>query len=665
MAVLLPTLIVCAVSLGGCPATRTTTSIAGGGGGSGSSGQNTAALDADLARITALLEEGSLAEAEAEIAAAAASSSSGALAVMRGRIALDRIDLDGAAEAFAEAAASSDPAAASAGRLYVAMLDAREQDLDQAIAPLMRHLDEPNPLVATRDLPTLWLLAAEAAAAAGDTVRAVEALGEAHAEAERQTDETLAAFVAARAFELAIDAEVELTEAAWPSSRGLARAALGDRLVRARFASGDAAGAEAALLETAPALALAGELGRLAELENLLKLDGAVGGRALIGVVLPLSGDSRRVGRRMLAGILQAQGTFFPGGGRRLTVVFKDSGSDPVQAVAAVQALEAMGALAIIGPVESKASAAAAEAATQLGVPLISLALDEHGAVSAGALHFGIDVELELATLADHLVEVGTLRAIAVRPETPFGRALTDRFGALLAARGGELVETWTYEPGQSDLRRIAKDIARESFDVVFVPDTARGASLVARFLAEQNLWGAAPGTPAPSRADGRRFVTYAGPSTWYDDATELDEPERRYLDGARFAATWARQRPGDQNALFVETFEMLYERSPGLYEALAYDVTRLLRELVMNRGYAERTALRTALEQVRDREGVTGTFGFDGASASPEPFVLELRATEGVRAAPTPAAPAPPADAPASPPSPQDDALPPAVLEQ
>src|SRR5690606_16758204 len=152
-----------------------------------------------------------------------------------------------------------------------------------------------------------------------------------------------------RAFEAAANVaaprSVELGNA-----RPLAVAALGYEVVRALFAAGDNVGAEETLREVSPALALVGAFERITELENIIRLEDAGSGRALIGAVLPLTGDARRVGRTVMAGILQAQGAFFPGGGRRLTVVFKDSGSTPEGAAAAVESLDTLGVLAIIGP---------------------------------------------------------------------------------------------------------------------------------------------------------------------------------------------------------------------------------------------------------------------------------------------------------------------------
>jgi len=586
-----------------------------------------------LEPVLAALKHGDLAAAsEAITTLESAGVTPEIVAFGRGRLARAEGRAPAALEAFAVAAESEDSAVVTAARLYRALLLAERDDpsADAALGDVLSGA--PNKLVPPADRVKMWVLLAEGRLQAGDTLSGLTALSHGfdateHLESTDTEDRTTAAWFSSRAHEVASELSLDALRAVWTDSDGLAKAAVGYAMVRRQLANDDLAATHAILSETLAALALVGDAERANEIERIVQIDQMDAGPATsvrIGAVLPLTGESRGVGRRFMAGILQAIGAFSSGGGRRLTVVFQDSGSDPARARAAVEQLDALDVIAVLGPIDATAARAAADEASARALPLIALT-PARAQLGSDALRFGIDVGEELGLLTDRVASLRPPVAIAIHPDNPFGRAMTDRFAREVEARGGILVEALSYTPGNPDLRDIAKRAASLDFDVVFLPDTMANASLVASFLAQENIWSRPSDDFEPPERDARRFATFVGPSTWYVDAHDLAQSERRYLDGAYFAVSWAREQSSPRTRRFLERFEHLYGRTPGVYEAIAFDATELLRELVLTRSLYERTKLREALLSLDDRVGVTGTFDFEDGHASPTPMLLRV----------------------------------------
>ena len=316
-----------------------------------------------------------------------------------------------------------------------------------------------------------------------------------------------------------------------------------------------------------------------------------------------------------------------PGGGARLTVVFRDSKGDPEEAREAFAELDALGAVVVIGPLDVEASRVVAQEAVARNLPMVSLSLDV-GVVARGShvFRFGVDVDREFRELVQLSTSRGQGRILVIRPEEDFSRELTQRFQDTLEVEGGSLVDTLTFEPDATDHRKLAKKAAKLSFDAVFLPTSPGQAAAVMSFLAQQDIWPLRPGFE-PGPRDPRRFVTVYGLSTWYQDEGLFVRSGGR-LEGAIFAVPYAREQSSDRNVVFVETFGKLYERLPGAYEAIAFDLMGSVRRLARENPGATRDEFLAQLQQMPDYEGVTGDWRFnDQGDASPTPLLMQMGA--------------------------------------
>jgi ABC-type branched-subunit amino acid transport system substrate-binding protein len=374
-----------------------------------------------------------------------------------------------------------------------------------------------------------------------------------------------------------------------------------------------------------------------------------------LGVVLPLSGSVAGYAADALAGIQLAAGVSEgePSHRQGPRLVVRDSGGAPGAAADAVRELAAdPRVLAIIGPLLPEEAEAAAQAATESGVPLLSLSRREGLAVGKpGVLRVGTSPRLEAELLAEHAIrEAGQSRFAILYPEDAFGRALRAAFWDAVEARGGEVVAVGRYPVGASDfagpIRRMigfellppgapqvlaerermlkrakrlpaqeAKELREKAaeltapdgeplppyvdFEAVFIPDTYQAAGLLAPHLAFHEV----------------RGVSLLGPSAW--NHPELLELGGRHLDGAVFPAAYHAAVSAPHVVAFGERYEASYQRAPSSLAAEAFDATNLVLAAAAA-GVEDRDGLIEALFREPRRAGVSGALeiGPDGEVA-------------------------------------------------
>lgn len=472
--------------------------------------------------------------------------------------------------------------------------------------------------------------------------------------------------------------------------------------------------AEAARLERAPRddasleqLRLAVALRqRIAESDELLpsfvevatlplaRTEGAVG---TIGVVLPLSGPFAAYGDESLKGLLLAAGMFDPPAlndsadaspqptvptagyapytapaslaaddglllpqGVRLVV--RDSAGEPGRAATAVRELARDESLvAIVGPLLSGASEAAAEAAEEVGVPLLTLTSRSSvprdrpqvfrlRTTPADEIHF----------LVKHAVEVlGAKRFAILYPSDNYGRGMRKRFFEAVDARGLHVVALSSYDPTANDfadsirgligynlltrlekraleereqllrrarrlppaeaayVREVAYDILGPEgvplpplvdFDALFIPDAHDKIVLIAPQLAFHAI----------------DDVQLLGSSGW--NHPELVEIARKHVAGSVIATPFDPTSRFLFVSDFVERYSNTFGTTPDVFAAQAFDAGNLiLRQLAS--GSDTRSDLRAGVLETRGYPGASGVITLmpDG-NARKRPFLLGVR---------------------------------------
>ncbi len=347
-----------------------------------------------------------------------------------------------------------------------------------------------------------------------------------------------------------------------------------------------------------------------------------------IGCIVPLSGRSRLVGEAVLKGVMMGARALGPGPNREpLSVVIRDTAGSPEAAVRAVEQLVLEdNVVAIVGPVEGEEAAAAARRAEELGVPLLALTM-RLDVTAAGPYAFRefTSGEAEVRALVDAARRLGGGSFAVLQPNDAYGRGLGQAFAAELAGKGGVLVRVVEYDAEATDFRAPVTELAREPFDVLFVPDRAARLALVAPALAAAGLWSTVPGEPTPGPG---RAVLLLAPSAGV--AADLPRRAGRYLSGAIFAVGF-HEEASDGAARFAAGYRDEYRAEPSSFAAYGHDAV-LLTAAAIASGARTRPGLRRWLASadaaaVEDLPLAAPFSGFDeGGGARAKAIALMLR---------------------------------------
>lgn len=505
-------------------------------------------------------------------------------------------------------ARSVDPRVRYGALVYYAIGLATSGSSSEALLALADYPStEVSPVVLPMDALAGQTLIAEALLGAGRFADALSGFDHLYADT---SDAGVREFARARAFEaaheLADDALVEFSSADGELLRAAAGWTLLDR--RAGRASAEETEAlEAMLRRVASDLAAVGEGDRVEALSVSLASRGPAR-RLAIGVALPLTGPAASVGKRALDGALVAADAY-GAGQSTTTLIFVDTAK--TTANEAVARLRSLGVSAIVGPLDHDRATAWAQAANDAEVPLFALTTEPMGEVAGDwGFRWFIDARSEARAVARIAYEEqGDRRVAVVRPGIGYGRQMAQWFVDEFEAAGGEVVLDVEYDRGDTDYSRLARKVAAQEPDAVFIPDTAVKVGEVSSFLAQANVWGI-DGTLRPDAKAKRVRVHYLGTSLWQHP--DLLRQARSYVAGALIPAWASAAYPS------VDDFFARYQRVSGRdaenLAAFCYDAVKFLRA-GFAAGVTDTLAVREAARAATVYRGVTGPtrFGPDG----------------------------------------------------
>ncbi len=417
--------------------------------------------------------------------------------------------------------------------------------------------------------------------------------------------------------------------------------------------------------------------------------------RTTIGCLLPLSGAYQVFGQRALNGIELAMAEASAKNGS-VEIIVRDTGGEDRQAAAAAGELIEAGVAAIVGPLVTADTVA--EAAQAAGIPIVTLTQRE-GVTIRGDYVFRnfITPRMQTEAVVTHAVQrLGARRFAILYPLDTYGKTFMNLFWDEIISQGATVAAVAAYDGEQTDFAHsikllvglepgIDEELARELRPTLptgldrlpfsdFAGDLMGLYSVLpeafyppapdpAGALAPSLLWE----TAAPSEEtepvsivdfdavfipDAPRTAGLIIPQLAYFDATEpvllgtnlwhseaLIEMSRRYVQGAIFPDGFfpSSQRPSVRR--FVAVYQSIYDETPGFIEAVSYDASRLLLEIVARPSVRSRDSIRDALLRTADFPGATGVTAFDyGGEARKTPFLLTIRGSRLVEIVPPPA---------------------------
>jgi len=347
------------------------------------------------------------------------------------------------------------------------------------------------------------------------------------------------------------------------------------------------------------------------------------GGEPLrVGLVGALTGPEAQLGRSIRDGAMLAiEQANAQGGvrGRRLELRVYDSQGRPEEAASAtVRLVTQDGVALILGGDTSGSTLAMAPVATQAAVPLLSpSATSPRVTVEGGPYVFRVCFvdSFQGAALAGFARSLGLTRmAVLTDMGSDYSVGLAQAFERRFLQLGGTVVASERYSKGDSDFRAQLTHLKGKHPEGLFVPGYYTQAAAIARQARQLGL-----GLPL------------LGGDGW-DSVSELVALGGDAVEGSQFTTHFSPHNPSVRAQAFLRDFQARFGHPPESGSALGYDAARVGVEALRRAPSEGGPALREALAQTADFDGVTGrmTLGAD-RNAVTSAVVLRIHAGRAV----------------------------------
>ena len=297
--------------------------------------------------------------------------------------------------------------------------------------------------------------------------------------------------------------------------------------------------------------------------------------------------------------------------GRRIKLVELDNRGTPIGSkVAADQAIRD-GVTAIIGPAWSSHALAAAREAQAAGVPMIVNSATHPRITKIGPYIFRVcynDLMQGRVLGRFARLDLKSARAVIlqdVRSDYSLGLAAT--FKTVFERLGGTVCNVLDYKAGDFDFKPMLKAAKAASPDVVFLPGHDESGAIIAQ---AQRI-----GLTVP----------FLGGDGW--EVASFFAKGGNQLACGYYATQWNESIESRRSKAFAAKYKHAYPfLSPA---ALSYDAVDLLADAIRRAGSTDRRAIRDALAQTHDFQGITGKLNFD-SNGDPIKSVVMMKISAG-----------------------------------
>ncbi len=350
--------------------------------------------------------------------------------------------------------------------------------------------------------------------------------------------------------------------------------------------------------------------------------------RYTIGCLLPLSGPYRKYGERAMKGIELALSQFnSKAANPSIHLLIKDTGGNPEKAILAMHDLQNNQVAATIGPIIT-AEAVATEA-QHSGIPMITITQKENiTEIGDNVFRNFITPEMQVRAVVSYAAEVLEVKNFAVLyPEEKYGTHFMNLFWDEVLKYGGKIVGAESYNPSHTDFKdpikklvglyyEVPDDLKEKpdvkkidtekpddeneepepvvDFEAIFIPDGPTKVGLIIPQLAFHDI----------------EDVYLLGTKLWH--SKKLVDMTKEYIQRAIIPDGFFSESTSVRVRDFVEKFEKTYGEKPGFIEAIAYDTSMILYQILSRPDVRSRNAIKNELMQLKNFQGVTGLTSFD-----------------------------------------------------
>ncbi|HWZ90876.1 MAG TPA: ABC transporter substrate-binding protein [Polyangiaceae bacterium] len=301
--------------------------------------------------------------------------------------------------------------------------------------------------------------------------------------------------------------------------------------------------------------------------------------------------------------------------GKKLRVVTLDTRGDSAEAANAVNRLiDVEKVTALLGEVASSLSLAGGRVAQRRKIPMISPTSTNPKVTEVGDYIFRVCFidpfqGKVMATFARQNLKLDKV-AILKDVKNDYSIGLADAFQKSFTALGGAIVVEQSYSQGDTDFSAQVTAIRGSSAQAIFVPGYYSEVGSIARTADRLGL-----------------KIPLLGGDGW--DSPDLFKIGGDAINGSYFSDHFAPDLATEQAKQFVAKFTSKYGVAPSGLGALGYEAAEVLVDAIRRAGKDDPTAIRDAIAQTKDFEGVTGKITMD-AQRNPQKSAVVLKVEGG-----------------------------------
>jgi len=324
-------------------------------------------------------------------------------------------------------------------------------------------------------------------------------------------------------------------------------------------------------------------------------------GEIVLGAYMPNTGPFATFGQSSTKAMKLAVEEINSAGGvlgQPIKLIVEDDQCKPEEAANAAQKLiQQDQVLCVIGEVASSNSLAAAPICQDAQTPMVTPSSTNPAVTQTGDQIFRVCFTDDFQGLVMSEFATQDLKAktavIFSDVASDYSKGLSKIFRDTFTADGGRILGEESYNQGDKDFRaQLTKFKALEP-EVMYIPGYYGEVALILSQARQLGL-----------------DATAIGGDGW--DSPKLVEIAGKAAEGGCFSNHYSKDDPHPVVQAFVRNFEAKYNEVPDALAACAYDAIRIVAQAIDSAGQIDRTALRDALAEVEDFDGVTGSITID-----------------------------------------------------
>ncbi|MBU8878431.1 ABC transporter substrate-binding protein [Bacillus sp. FJAT-29790] len=319
---------------------------------------------------------------------------------------------------------------------------------------------------------------------------------------------------------------------------------------------------------------------------------------AKIGVISYLTGPGAAYGEAITNGLKLAQKEINDEGKVNIELVTEDSAGKQEQALSAAQKLMSDdNIVALIGPTLSTEMNVVGPEADLNGIPIMGTSTTAEGIPQIGEYVFrnSLPEALAIPAAVQKAVDSVDAKKVAILygNDDVFTKSGFDTMKKVAEDMGLEITTIETFQKGQADYNAQLTKIKGQNPDLILCSALYNEGAVIMDQARKMGV-----------------DVPFVGGNGF--NSPQVIEIAGEASNGLIVATPWFGEKEDAKVQAFNEKYEAAYGKKPDQFAAQAYDALYIYAEALKNAGEADRDKVRDALSEIKDLEGILGSFSFD-----------------------------------------------------